>query len=326
MSASEESMAELEQKLEPSSEESESELERKHKAAGVEENLMRININNNFLELCEVQRQEILDTGEDLEKGCWGEVKVAEFRGIKVAAKYPYYEVSSHIELFMQEVKLATRIHHPNLVLFMGASIVEEAIVLMELMPASDSLWKQLEWREDCLPLNTCISIGLDVARAINYLHLMHPYPVVHRDINSANVMLEPLPLNKWKAKVTDYCFADFKLQHTTGMEAYVEPEAGLHGSVSPEMDIFSYGILLVELCTGITPSVSTCDKLITSIQDPNWLELIQFCIHTDRDCRPSASDIIRALTERQILRTQVSIKLHVKIIYSANTLFICVL
>jgi serine/threonine protein kinase len=61
-------------------------------------------------------------------------------------------------------------------------------------------------------PLNPAqiLSIGLDVARALNYLHLMRPDPVIHRDISSANVLLNPSLNNQWIAKLSDYGSANF--------------------------------------------------------------------------------------------------------------------
>jgi len=60
------------------------------------------------------------------------------------------------------------------------------------------------------------MAISLDVARALNYLHLMHPHPIIHRDVSSANVLLEPGPSNSWRVKVSDNGSANFLQQLMT--------------------------------------------------------------------------------------------------------------
>ena len=100
-------------------------------------------------------------------------------------------------------------------------------------------------------------SIGLAVARALNYLHQMQPDPIIHRDISSANVLLEPLPMSCWRAKVTDYGSVNLQQQLETvgpGNPTYAAPEANDPCLQSPKMDIFSFGILLIEMLTGQLP------------------------------------------------------------------------
>ena len=106
-----------------------------------------------------------------------------------------------------------------------------EMIILMELMPTS--LRRELE--REYMPPSQVSSIGLDVARALNYLHQMQPDPIIYRDISSANVFLEPLPM-------------------CPGNPTYAAPEASDPHMQSPKMDIFSFGILLIEMLTGELP------------------------------------------------------------------------
>ena len=144
-------------------------------------------------------------------------------------------------------------------------------------------------------------SISLDVARALNYLHLMHPIPIIHRDISSASVLLEHGPNNSLKAKVSDYGSVNL-LQRlrtaTPGNPTYAAPEAENAILQSPKMDIFSFGVLLVEMCTARFPELDDREHLIRSIQQPDMVALIRRCLAEDRDARPSASDIIIELSE----------------------------
>ena len=224
-----------------------------------------------------VRRDEINLEDEELGRGGWGVVKVAVFRAIRVAAKCLYGQIVSNYNrlLFIREMNMAARVRHPNLLQFIGATLRRELIILTELMPTS--VRRELE-NEHTFSPKQITSISLDVARALNYLHLMHPTPIIHRDISSANVLLEPGPNNSWRAKVSDYGSVNF-LQRvrtaTPGNPTYAAPEAENAALQSPKMDIFSFGVLLVEMCTACFPDVADRKRLIRSIRQPDMVALI---------------------------------------------------
>ena len=248
-----------------------------------------------------VHRDEINLTEEELGRGGWGVVKVATFRGAHIAAKclygalnYGYWQ-----NIFSREMNMAARIRHPNLLQFIGATLEGELIILTELMPTS--LRAVLERARESLSHQQISTIGLDVARALNYLHLMQPTPFIHRDISSGNVLLEPQPNDSWKAKVSDYGSVNLLENLRTvgpGSPVYAAPEANIPPLQSPKMDIFSFGVLLVEMCTACFPDVADRERLIQSIRQPDMVALIQRCLAEDRNERPSATDIITELSE----------------------------
>ena len=82
------------------------------------------------------------------------------------------------------------------------------------------------------------------------------------------------------------------------GSPVYAAPEANSPPLQSPKMDIFSFGVLLVEMCSTFFPDVADRERLIRSIQQPDMVALIRKCLAEDRDARPSASDIIIELSE----------------------------
>lgn len=249
-----------------------------------------------------IHKRELFFTEEELDRGNWSAVKVAEFRGIKTAAKYPCPYVSSDCyQLFMKDLNLAARVRHPNLALFMGACIEDEIIIVMELMPTT--LRKELDRTNKPLPTDMSVSIGLDIARALNYLHLMQPKPIIHQAITSDVILLESINTHSWRAKVTDYCSNNFQEKNT---DTYAPPEGF---TLSPKIDIFSFGILLIEMCTAKLPVISrsVCERLLTSIGEPNLLISVQRCIDEDADSRPSAAEIITILEEFKISRDMVS-------------------
>ena len=212
-----------------------------------------------------VERREIQLTGPELGRGGWATVSVATFRGARVAAKCVHNAIISrhNVQLFRREMDMASRIRHPNLLQFIGATNVGEMVILTELMPTS--LRKELEI--EFFPPRLATSIGLDVARALNYLHLMKPHPLIHRDISSANVLLEPLPNGRWKAKVSDYGTVNLLQRLDTicpGNPSYASPEANDPNQQSTKMDIFSFGALLLEMLTGTECFVRHDDVLCT--------------------------------------------------------------
>ena len=248
-----------------------------------------------------IKKEEICITSIELGRGGWAVVKVAEFRGTQVAAKCFYRELRSkyYEQMFAREMKMASRLRHPNLVQFIGATSLTEGepIILTELM--TTSLRELL--KEGPLEHSAIVSISLDVTRALNYLHLMDPHPLIHRDISSANVLLDPVPTKGWKAKVADYGSVNLvqKLQTVgPGNPTYAAPEATIPTLQSPKMDIFSFGILLVEMLTDQFPEEENRSQLITSIGHSGFTVLIKKCLHRERDKRPSAEQLLDDLSK----------------------------
>ena len=247
-----------------------------------------------------VQRSEIEFTEEEKGRGGWAVVKVANFRGTRVAAKCFYQQIlvsRYNRQLFNREMNMAARLRHPNLVQFIGASLEGEPIILTELMTTS----LRVELERGPIDHAHITSISLEVARALNYLHLMQPHPIIHRDISSANVLLDPLPDNHWKAKVSDYGSVNLLQELRTvgpGSPVYAAPEANIPAHQSPKMDIFSFGVLLVEMLSDEFPQVEARQRLIDSIYHAGFVELIRRCLNEERDERPSANEIIANLAD----------------------------
>ena len=246
-----------------------------------------------------VHRREIQMTDRELGGGGWGVVKVAKFRGIEVAAKSLYEVIRSdyYRHLFIREMNMAARLRHPNLVQFIGATLEGEMIILTELMHTS--LRRVLE--QGGISREHTVSISVQVCQALNYLHLMQPDPVIHRDISSANVLLNPLPNNGWLAKVTDYGSVNTLRALQTenpGNPVYAAPEARVPSLQSTKMDIFSVGVLLIEMCTGQFPSDDGRERLLLTISDRGFSELISRCIDRERDNRPTAQELLSELKQ----------------------------
>ena len=246
-----------------------------------------------------INREEVVMTEEVLGSGGWGEVKVGIFRGTRVAVKFLHQLIVSdyYLQLFSREMDIASRVRHPNLLQFIGATRVGNPIIVTELMPTS--LRKELEKYPMTKP--QVISIGIDITLALNYLHLWKPQPILHRDVSSANVLLEPSALGKWKAKLSDYGSANLQENvHTAGpgSPVYSAPEATTPKLHSPAMDIYSVGILLVEMATGQFPSSVSFEReaLIREIKWPLMKDLVYRCTDVDAKSRPSSKTLLNEL------------------------------
>ena len=245
-----------------------------------------------------VNREEITTTQVVLGKGGWGEVKVAHFRGLKVAAKCLHEVIISpyNMSAFSREMNIASKIRHPNLLQFIGATTEGNPIILTELMPTS--LRKELE--SGGLAYPAILSISVDVACALNYLHLFKPHPILHRDVSSANVLLQPMGVG-WRAKVSDYGSANLQplaRTNTPGNPVYSAPESFNPREHSPAMDVFSYGVLLIEMMVCQFPEKEKRKDHIEAITRPTLKDLIQRCLLENYRLRPTMADIIKELNE----------------------------
>ena len=246
-----------------------------------------------------VREEEIEMTEEILGKGSWGEVKVAKFCGLRVAAKClreitlsPY-----NISVFSREMEIAARVRHPNLLQFIAATQVGTPIILSELMPTS--LRKELE--AGPLPYPAVLTISQDIACGLNYLHLFKPDPILHRDVSTANILLTHGQFG-WRAKVSDYGSANLQpmIGRTVnpGNPVYSAPEAGIPREHSPAMDVYSYGVVLIEMMICRIPVVADRQRHITTIRQSSFKALIERCLKENRRERPTMSEIVKDLNE----------------------------
>ena len=175
-----------------------------------------------------IRREEVTINSEIvLGVGAWGKVCPGSFRGCQVAVKQMHDLILSphNRGLFEREINIASRCRHPNLLLFMGATNDDESPLFVTELLDTD-LRKVLS--QCSLHHEEIVCLALDVATALNYLHLNEPSPIIHRDISSSNVLLWRRD-DRWRAKLSDYGAASFMRQCMTpypGAEIYAAPEA----------------------------------------------------------------------------------------------------
>ena len=183
-----------------------------------------------------IQREEVLLSESVLGEGAWGSVRQSTFRGCQVAIKEIHELILSphNRRLFEREMSIASCCRHPNLLQFIGATNDDGTpLFVTELLETS--LRHLLS--ERALNLEEIVSLALNVAKGLNYLHLNRPLPIIHRDISSANVLLWRRD-DCWRAKLSDYGSANFMRQCMTvspGAIIYSAPEA-LTSQQSPKV------------------------------------------------------------------------------------------
>ncbi|CAN7988907.1 unnamed protein product, partial [Ixodes hexagonus] len=156
---------------------------------------------------------------------------------------------------YLSEVELLRRLSHPNLLPLVGVANDSSHCCIVYKFMEYGSLQSCLARENDAPPMywEKRISILTEVAAAINFLHTRTPDPLIHRDVKSANVLLD----EQWSAKLGDFGLTRVLPGNVTtvtevvGTTVYMAPEA-FRGVVSPEMDTYSFGVVVLEVLTAL--------------------------------------------------------------------------
>ncbi|XP_074316604.1 receptor-like serine/threonine-protein kinase ALE2 [Silene latifolia] len=164
---------------------------------------------------------------------------------------------------FLVEVEMLSRLHHRNLVKLVGYFSSRESsqnLLCYELVPnGSLEAWLHGPLGVNCpLDWDTRMKIALDAARGLTYLHEDSQPCVIHRDFKASNILLE----NNFTAKVADFGLAKqapegrqtYLSTRVMGTFGYVAPEYAMTGHLLVKSDVYSYGVVLLELLTGRKP------------------------------------------------------------------------
>lgn len=194
-------------------------------------------------------------------QGGFGAVYYAELRGEKAAIKKMDMQASKE---FFAELKVLTHVHHLNLVRLIGYCVDGSLFLVYEYIE-NGNLSQHLRGSEkDPLPWSTRVQIALDSARGLEYIH-EHTVPVyIHRDIKSANILID----KNFRGKVADFGLT--KLTEVGGASlptrlvgtfGYMPPEYAQYGDVSPKVDVYALGVVLYELISAKEAIIKTNDS-----------------------------------------------------------------
>ena len=252
-------------------------------------------------EFWEVSREDVsLNMQKMLGTGAWGFVVEGTFRGQQVAVKCMHDMIRSprFVEVMRKEIGIMAQVRHPNLVLLIAAVMDTEndPLIVTELLDIS--LRKAYE--KKCLQGSSRLSIFRDIAAALTYLHLHQSGEIIHRDVSSANVLLEAKPNNQWKAKLSDFGSAKLAIEAKStapGAPVYSAPEVRKEMGIpqTPKLDVYSYGILLCEVTEEQFPDEESLPSMIQAVQG-KWAfmhRLITSCVQYHPDKRPTMSYVL---------------------------------
>ncbi|EMS54404.1 Proline-rich receptor-like protein kinase PERK8 [Triticum urartu] len=159
---------------------------------------------------------------------------------------------------FQAEVEIISRVHHRHLVSLVGYCISEDHRLLVYDFVANDTMHHNLHGRgRPVMDWPTRVKIAAGSARGLAYLHEdCHPR-IIHRDIKSSNILLD----DNFEAQVADFGLARLAENDVThvstrvmGTFGYLAPEYASTGKLTEKSDVFSFGVVLLELITGRKP------------------------------------------------------------------------
>ncbi|KAG2673973.1 hypothetical protein I3760_13G114400 [Carya illinoinensis] len=241
--------------------------------------------------------------------------------------------------LFSTEIELLSRLHHCHVVPLLGYCSESmgknaERLLVFEYMPngnlresLDEGSGREMDWA-------TRVAIAIGAARGLEYLHEAAAPRILHCDVKSTNILLD----DNWRAKITDLGMAKFlradglpscsnspaKMQGTFG---YFAPEYAIVGKASLKSDVFSFGVVLLELISGrqpiyktshnreeslviwATPRLQDSRRVITELADHrlngNFPEeemqimayLAKECLLLNPDDRPTMGEIVQILS-----------------------------
>ncbi|XP_050233661.1 cysteine-rich receptor-like protein kinase 43 [Mercurialis annua] len=176
--------------------------------------------------------------------------------GRDIAVKKLSHSSNQGKKEFMNEAKLLARVQHRNVVNLLGYCAHGAEKLLVYEYVTHESLDKflfktnkreQLDWKRR-------YDIITGIARGLLYLHEDSHNCIIHRDIKASNILLD----DKWIPKIADFGMARLFPEDQThvntrvaGTNGYMAPEYVMHGHLSVKADVFSFGVLVLELITG---------------------------------------------------------------------------
>ncbi|XP_021736853.1 proline-rich receptor-like protein kinase PERK15 isoform X2 [Chenopodium quinoa] len=178
--------------------------------------------------------------------------------GIEVAVKQLRTGSAQGEREFQAEVEIISLVHHRHLVSLVGYCISgDQRLLVYEFIPNKTMEFHLHGDENPSMIWQTRLKIALGAAKGLTYLH-EECYPkIIHRDIKAANILID----DEFNAKVADFGLAKFFLDTDThvstrvvGTFGYLAPEYAASGKLTEKSDVFSFGVVLLELITGRRP------------------------------------------------------------------------
>ncbi|KAK2663194.1 hypothetical protein Ddye_001768 [Dipteronia dyeriana] len=219
---------------------------------------------------------------------------------------------------FQTEVSLLGRLHHRNLVNLIGYCVDKGQHMLIYEFMSNGSLANLLYSEGHILGWEERLQISLDISHGIEYLHEGAVPPVIHRDLKSANILLD----HSMRAKVADFGLSkeevfDGRKSCLKGTYGYMDPAYMSTNKLTMKSDIYSFGIIIFELITAIHPQQNLMEYVDLAGMSPDGVDEIldnqlvgacnieevrelarigHKCLHKSLRKRPSIGEVTQAI------------------------------
>ncbi|KAK3221202.1 hypothetical protein Dsin_008227 [Dipteronia sinensis] len=265
-----------------------------------------------------------LNMGPAFAQGAFGKLYRGTYNGEEVAIKIlerpvNNLEKAQLIEQqFQQEVMMLATLKHPNIVRFIGGCRKPMVWCIVTEYAKGGSVRQSLAKRQNrSVALKSAVKQALDVARGMAYVHGLG---LIHRDLKSDNLLIS---IDK-SIKIADFGVARIEVQTEgmtpeTGTYRWMAPEMIQHRPYTQKVDVYSFGIVLWELITGMLPfqnmtavqaAFAVVNKGARPIIPNDCLpvlgEIMSRCWDPNPDVRPPFSEVVRMLehAEYEIMTT----------------------
>ncbi|XP_039138942.1 LEAF RUST 10 DISEASE-RESISTANCE LOCUS RECEPTOR-LIKE PROTEIN KINASE-like 1.3 [Dioscorea cayenensis subsp. rotundata] len=194
-------------------------------------------------------------------KGCLADGKELAVKILKPSA--------NAVREFISEIEIINTLHHKNIISLYGFCFENSNLILVYDFFSRGSLEEILHGNE--VKTNTLnwakrYKVAIGVAEALDYLHSGGvTEPIIHRDIKSSNILLS----DDFESKLSDFGFAKLASSSTShtvcddvaGTFGYLAPEYFMFGKVNEKIDVYAFGVVLLELLSGKKPINTGCPK-----------------------------------------------------------------
>ncbi|XP_073139207.1 U-box domain-containing protein 35-like isoform X2 [Henckelia pumila] len=221
-------------------------------------------------------------SSQKIGEGGYGHVYKATLDHTPVAIKVLSSDISQGQKQFQREVEVLSQMRHPHMVILLGAC-AEHGCLVYEYME-NGSLEDRLNCRNGTPPLSwsTRIRIAAEIATALNFLHQMRPEPLVHRDLKPANILLD----KNFVSKISDvglsrlippnlaHSGTQYHMTAPAGTFCYIDPEYQQTGMLGTKSDIYSLGVMLLQIMTA-KPAMGLTHYVENAIEEDRFAEIL---------------------------------------------------
>ncbi|XP_051119034.1 U-box domain-containing protein 52-like isoform X2 [Andrographis paniculata] len=216
-------------------------------------------------------------------EGGYGPVYKASLDHTSVAIKVLSSNATEGQKQFQREVSVLSQMRHPNIVILLGACN-ERGCLVYEHME-NGSLESQLFSKNratPALPWRARFRIAAEIATALNFLHQTKPQPLVHRDLKPDNILLD----KNYKSKISDVglarlvppavvdCITQYHMTAAAGTFCYIDPEYQQTGMLGTKSDIYSLGVILLQIITA-KPPMGLSYNVERAIETGRFMEIL---------------------------------------------------